>query len=526
MVSSENYYINCGIYITDSRDHQYNRAITNAGYAKKLAKENGDGRCVWFDKDMFESRKREMQLLDEFPEALRLHQFEVFYQPQIDTISKTVVGAEALSRWIRDDGTIMMPDEFIPALENSNKMIELDYYVIETVFHFIGRQYGIMEKNIPISVNLSKKHITDPDFFPRLEAMLRKYQVDPQYIFFEINEEAFISQMKETVAFCNHLNMMGIEVMMDSFGSGYSSLNVLDKLPVAYIKIDRLFIKSNAFIKNEEIILNGIVDIAKKLRKSIASMGVETFEQNAFLCKCGCDIIQGNYYSEPLPEAELIEYIREHSEPEVNTVHFTFDGTFASNNTAEYKANVNGSLITFNDQLIPGRKVLEFPGGMTSHEMIELSLGRLLENDFTIGIWFNERRVNLWTSLFCADFANGFFSIMPKGWNGLSVLRVMDKENEEFFDAIGTDKEMTGWTHIAGAYNATTHSLALFVNGFLTGYKNDVMTLKNPGRITLGGDVYQQSFDGWIADLKVTNKTMSAKDVRQVYEQEKTAYLI
>jgi hypothetical protein len=134
--------------------------------------------------------------------------------------------------------------------------------------------------------------------------------------------------------------------------------------------------------------------------------------------------------------------------------------------------------------------------------------------------------VNLWTSLFCADFANGFFSIMPKGWNGLSVLRVMDKENEEFFDAIGTDKEMTGWTHIAGAYNATTHSLALFVNGFLTGYKNDVMTLKNPGRITLGGDVYQQSFDGWIADLKVTNKTMSAKDVRQVYEQEKTAYLI
>jgi EAL domain-containing protein (putative c-di-GMP-specific phosphodiesterase class I) len=436
------------------------------------------------------------------------------------------VGAEALSRWIRDDGTIMMPDEFIPALENSNKMIELDYYVIETVFHFIGRQYGIMEKNIPISVNLSKKHITDPDFFPRLEAMLRKYQVDPQYIFFEINEEAFISQMKETVAFCNHLNMMGIEVMMDSFGSGYSSLNVLDKLPVAYIKIDRLFIKSNAFIKNEEIILNGIVDIAKKLRKSIASMGVETFEQNAFLCKCGCDIIQGNYYSEPLPEAELIEYIREHSEPEVNTVHFTFDGTFASNNTAEYKANVNGSLITFNDQLLPGRKVLEFPGGMTSHEMIELSLGRLLENDFTIGIWFNERRVNLWTSLFCADFANGFFSIMPKGWNGLSVLRVMDKENEEFFDAIGTDKEMTGWTHIAGAYNATTHSLALFVNGFLTGYKNDVMTLKNPGRITLGGDVYQQSFDGWIADLKVTNKTMSAKDVRQVYEQEKTAYLI
>ncbi len=525
MVPSENLYIHCGIYITHGKDQKYNRAIANASYAKKSAKEKGDGKCEWFDNDMFEKQSRAMQLLDDFPEALKRHSFEVYYQPQIDTISKTVVGAEALSRWNREDGTVLLPNQFIPALENSNRMVELDFYVIESVFEFIVRQRDILDRNIPISVNLSKRHISDPDFFVKLESLMRQYQVDPQYILFEVNEEVFISKMQEAIDFCNHLNMMGIEVMMDCFGAGYSSLNVLDKLPVAYIKIDRLFIKSNAFAKNEEVILNGIVEIAKKLKKATASMGVETFEQNAFLCKCGCDIIQGNYYSEPLHEVDLIQYIREHSEPEVNVAHFTFDGTMSSNNP-EYQANVNGVGITFDSHVLEGRKVLSLPGGRAGHEVVELSLGNLLTNDFTVSIWFNTRKANMWTSLFYAVFDEAFFSLMPKSWDGLSVLRVVKHENDEehFYDAVGTDKEVTGWTHIAGAYNATTHSLALFVNGFLTGYKNEVPTLRNPGRALLGGDVYQNSFEGYVGDLKVINKTMSAKDVRQSYEREKHAY--
>ena len=102
---------------------------------------------------------------------------------------------------------------------------------------------------------------------------------------------------------------MGIGVVMDSFGLGYSSLNILDKIPVESIKLDKVFIKNNIFAKNEEVILNGIIDIAKKLHKSITSLGVETEEQNAFLCKSGCDVIQGNFYSVPLDGKQLAEYI-------------------------------------------------------------------------------------------------------------------------------------------------------------------------------------------------------------------------
>ena len=525
MIDSENFYINCGVYIAKIGDSKYDRGITNANYARKLARRNGDGRCVWYDDKMFEEQKKKMQLMDDFSAALKLHEFEVYYQPQIDTISKTIVGAEALSRWVREDGAVMRPDEFVGILEHANKLAELDFYVINQVFDFIQRQRKSFSKIVPISINLTKRHITEEHFFEHLNELMKKHEIKEKDFLFEIKEEVFNDNLDAAILFCNRLKFMGIRVMMDSFGNGCSSLNVMDKIPVEYIKLDRLFIKNNTFAKNEEIILNGIVDIAKKLQKSIACIGVETAEQNEFLCRCGCDIIQGNYYSKPLTEEKLTDYIRRHSEPSVNYAQFEFDGSFAANEKC-YTANANGQYIGFDDKELPGRKVLALPGGLTGHNMVELSLGTLLANDFTVSMWFCSTQENMWSSLFYADFENGFVSIIPKAWNGLSVMRVMDKSEEMgYYDAVSTEKNISGWTYIAAAYNASTHDSAIFINGFLTGYKNNVVRLKNPGRIVLGGDIYQPSFQGLVAEFRVINKTLSAKDVREEYERSRYKYI-
>lgn len=523
-INSRNFYINCGVCITDGSDHKYDRGITNANYAGKLAKENADGQCVWFDDEMFARQRKKMQLLDEFGEALKHNEFKVVYQPQIDSISKTVIAAEALSRWEKEDGTVLMPEEFVDILEDANKLMELDYYVMNKVLTFISGQIKDNGNIVPISMNLSRNHIRQENFFDNLQKLLDKYGVSPEYILFEIKEEVFINRINDAVLFCNRLRQMGIRVMMDSFGLGYSSLNALDKIPAECIKLDKIFIKESAFAKNEEVILNGIVDITKKLQKSIVSIGVETFEQNAFLCKCGCDMIQGNFYSEPLDCVKLAEYIGEHSVPEVNSAYFSFDGNFDADKEV-YAANANGAFIGFDENILSGRKVLNLPGGLTGHEMVELSLGNLLANDFTISMWFYEREVNMWSSLFYADFDNAFVSLMPKAWNGMSLMRVMDKTNEAgFYDAISNVNQMDGWTQIAAVYNSVTHSSAIFINGFLAGYKNDILPLQNPGRITLGGDIYQPSFNGYVADLRVTNRAMSAKDVKKEYEQSRNEF--
>ncbi len=524
-INSPNFYVNCGACITNGNDHKFDSAITKAQYAAKLAKQNGDGKCVLFRDEMYEEQRRKMRLLDEFGDALRFGQFKVFYQPMIDSISKMVVGAEALSRWVREDGTVLMPNEYVPTLEEANKLTELDYYVIDCVFEFIHRQTEKGETIVPISINLCGGHLDQQrEFFLYLSKLLKKYQVSAEYIFFEMKEKIFLEHLNEAVDFCNKLAEMGIRTIMDSFGSGYSELNILARIPVVCIKTNPLFWEDKIFEKTEQVILSGVVDVVKKLNKHLVSMAVETREQNAFACECGCDMIQGNYYARPLEEEKLLKYIEEHKIPEENEAFFSFDGTFEANEGV-YSAWANGKSLDFAENQAPGRKVLKLPGGTVGHEIVEISLGNLLVYDFTISIWYKESEVNVWSSLFYADYENGFISLMPKAWNGVSVFRVMDKYKEAgFYDAVGTRSDMDGWIHLAAVYNAETHSSALFVNGFLSGYQNDIVPLHHLGRVALGGDVYQKSLCGYVANLYVTNKVLSAEEIRRLYDQEKIIF--
>lgn len=525
IVPSVNVHANCGVYITKGTDYHYNKAIDYAEYAKKIAKENNSLNCVCFDKEMMEAHQKELFLQDTCSQALENGLVEVYYQPMVDSVSKVVVGAEALTRWRMPDGNLICPEEYISVLETADKLWELEYFVINKVVQFLKKQEETQEAIVPVSINLSKKHIGDGKFLEYLTSLSEKYQVALNHLLFEIKEEVFISEMNETIEFCNKLREMGIYVMMDCFGAGYSSLNVLDKFPVAYIKIDRVFIKNRTFEKSQEVILRGIVEIATKLKKYTVSIGVETAAQNEFLAQCGCDIIQGNYYSKPLLEQEFLEYAREHAEPEHQEAIFSFDGTLDAN-LPEYRASINGTMVEFDSETVPGRNVLSFPGGTNAHEVVELNLPGLLNDDFTISMWIQEREKRVWTSVFYADFENTFLSIVPSAWDNVSSLvRIMDKfDDYNIYDAIGVDEPVNGWIHITTVYNKKTATTAIYLNGSLMGCKNEVMKLENPGRIILGGDVYQSSFYGLVSDLHVVNKMMSAMEISQLYDETKHIY--
>lgn len=525
IIAYDNFYLNCGVCISSGSDHNYNRSITNADYARKLAKANRDGKCVFFDNKMFEDKKREMEIIEDFSDALKQKQFSIKYQPIVDTISKTTAAAEVLTRWDKDDKCILMPDDYVDILDRANKLTELDFYVICSVFEFIGCQMKAHKSLVPMSMNLSPKHLQDETFFIRLQELLLKYEVDPHYVMFELKESVFINQEESTIAFSRKLNEMGIRVSMDSFGFAYSAFNIMERLPISLVKIDRMFIKEKHFKKSEEVVLAGIVDMIKKLHKSVVALGVEYEEQQEFLCSIGCDMIQGNFYSEPLDETELLCYIESHKEVETESAYFKLDGNYEVE-TGKYSAYGNGTLLDFVEGILPQRRVLNFPGGKVGHEIVELSLGNLLANSFTVSVWFFEWESNAWTSLFYADYTNGFFSLIPSGWDQTGFARVMEKEEEtEFYDAIGTSVERAeGWTHMAAVYNRKTKSLAFFLNGYLAGYKDDVIELESPGRVILGGDIYQLSFNGYVADLKVTNAPLSAQKIKEEYEKEKNNY--
>ncbi len=247
-------------------------------------------------------------ILSQFHNSVRKREFFVVYQPKVGVRSRTLRGAEALVRWSHDGGYIL-PGNFIPALEKDGCICTLDFYVLEEVCIF---QKKLMEKGIEpvkISVNFSKRHLSNNKLVEEIVEVVDKYGIPHCYIEIELTEsEDYHNQgvMKEIV---DELNVHGIKTSIDDFGTGYSSLEMLRTLSLDALKIDRSFIPQdeNAAGNRSMIMLKGVVSLAKNLGLTIVAEGVETDPQLKLIEEMNCDMVQGYIFDKPLPEEEFIK---------------------------------------------------------------------------------------------------------------------------------------------------------------------------------------------------------------------------
>ncbi|NBK96854.1 MAG: EAL domain-containing protein [Erysipelotrichia bacterium] len=233
----------------------------------------------------------------------------MYLQPKISIESGKVIGAEALARWVVDGEVQYYPDEFIPIFENNGFICELDLYMLEEVC--ICLKTGI-EKGldmIPISINQSKVLFYRTNYLDSLKEILNCYKVDPSLIIIEVTETVTMENMSGVKDIIKGLHDLGFKVSMDDFGSGYSSLNVLQKLDIDELKLDRVFLMNSEYTFKQRKVIESIVRLAKELNISTVSEGVETKEQLAFLKAISCDIAQGYYYSKPVFYRVLIDEI-------------------------------------------------------------------------------------------------------------------------------------------------------------------------------------------------------------------------
>ena len=230
--------------------------------------------------------------------AMQRDELKVFYQPKYDATTNRMKSAEALVRWIREDGTIVLPDQFIPSMEQTGAITILDWHVAEKVCSFLA---GV-EKPRPVSINFSRWHLHEEDMVSRLVNLVDSHHLEHRLIVVEITESAMIDEegkMRELVA---ELHKNGFEFSIDDFGSGLSSLSmVADTLPDE-IKIDRSLLKKNCEDERERIILESIFLFANRLNMRTVAEGVETKEQLGFLRTCNCTLIQGFLFARPMPE--------------------------------------------------------------------------------------------------------------------------------------------------------------------------------------------------------------------------------
>ncbi|PKH89499.1 putative bifunctional diguanylate cyclase/phosphodiesterase [Colwellia sp. Bg11-28] len=294
-----------GIAYTESATEKSDDLISHADIAMYEAKDNGGGQYHIYHQEMFQRVAHRVMLEGEVRQALAKQQFSLSLQPQICAKTKKLYGFEALLRWQHPERGMISPEDFIPILENSQHMIELGYWIIRRCFELVIsiKEYGL--ENIRIAINLSAGQFMDANLPHFLNDLLVEFSLTAKNFELELTEQTLVKDMDHTIAMMESLKVIGFSFAIDDFGTGYSSLAYLKKMPVDVIKIDKSFIFGMLENHSDFQIITSTIAMVKNLGLTVVAEGVETQAQLRSLTENDCDIIQGYYYSKPIPEKDL-----------------------------------------------------------------------------------------------------------------------------------------------------------------------------------------------------------------------------
>ncbi|MBE9538706.1 MAG: EAL domain-containing protein [Proteobacteria bacterium] len=268
------------------------------------AKGSGKNNFLYYNSDMDAASVDRLKLETDLRKAIERNELVLHYQPQVDTQSGTVIGAEALVRWQHPEHGLIPPFKFIPLAEEMGLIIELGDWVLEEACRQMVelRDQGI---ELPkVAVNVSAMQFTTR-FITRVEDVLRKTGLDPGSLELELTEGMVMDNSTETIKALNDLKVLGVSLSIDDFGTGYSSLSYLSRFPLDELKIDRSFVIDFDKSDNDASLVIAIISMAKSMNLNLVAEGVETHEQYHFLTQNGANVIQGYLFSKPIPADEL-----------------------------------------------------------------------------------------------------------------------------------------------------------------------------------------------------------------------------
>ena len=273
---------------------------------------------AFYEDKMLEELERYRRMENDMRDSLRTGEFYLVFQPKHNAFTGELEGAETLLRWNHSELGNLYPSEFIPIMEDSGFIVEVDMYVWEETCKAIKRWEKLGIQPFPVSVNFSRLNFRQPDFVKKILNITDKYSVDRSLLHLEVTENIFESRLNEMQRTLQQCQEYGFKIELDDFGSGYSSLNVLGDLPLDIIKLDKSFMNEIGDRKRSSI-LHGCINLANSLDLNTVVEGVESKEQLEVLRNYGADMIQGYYFSEPMTEEDFVKYICEYDQSHINS---------------------------------------------------------------------------------------------------------------------------------------------------------------------------------------------------------------
>ena len=303
------FYLCCGLYRIQDRTTDISIMCDKARVAMENIKDNYVTPYSWYEDKMWDNLMEEHNIINDFSEAISQRQFKVYYQPLCQAQDGKVISAEALVRWQKNSGEIVSPGKFIPVFEKNGMIGILDRYVWESVCQMISNRIKAHNRVVPVSINVSRVEFYNKNLCRDIYNLVMKYNVPPEYIRIEITESAYSDNPKQVLEAVNKLHEYGFMILMDDFGSGYSSLNILKDLPIDVLKIDMKFFDGFEESKKSAIIIEAVIRMAKWMELKAVAEGVETRQEWEYLKSVECDIVQGFYFYKPMAENAFLELL-------------------------------------------------------------------------------------------------------------------------------------------------------------------------------------------------------------------------
>lgn len=305
-----------GVYFVKDRSIPVEQMCDRTFLAARSIKGRYGQHFAIYDDELRSKLLREQAITDSMETALAEGQFLIYLQPKYSIKEDRMAGAEALVRWNHPEWGFLSPAEFIPLFERNGFITRLDQYVWDRTCAVLREWSDKGYPLLPVSVNVSRADVYQADLTEILVKALRKYDLPASCLHLEITESAYTENPEQIIATVGHLRELGFVIEMDDFGSGYSSLNMLNKMPLDILKLDMKFIQSETAKPAEQGILRFIMGLARWMCLSVVAEGVETREQLERLRQIGCDYVQGYYFAKPMPCREFETLLKQMSKEE------------------------------------------------------------------------------------------------------------------------------------------------------------------------------------------------------------------
>ncbi|HEY7885737.1 MAG TPA: EAL domain-containing protein, partial [Cellvibrionaceae bacterium] len=273
------------------------------------AKDKGRNVLQFYTADMNHAVEHRLTIERELRSALRLGQFELYYQPLIDYATGKIIAAEALIRWKHPERGLVLPGDFIPEAEDSGLIRPIGKWVLKTACHQVRGMQKALNQEIRLSVNVSARQLNDSEFIDALDNALSASGLPAASLSIEVTESTLMIDSDNAIARLQAIRKRGCNIAIDDFGTGYSSLSHLKRLPINCLKIDRSFVQDLPDDEEDRAITSLIIAMANSLHYQVIVEGVETQQQHAFLSQSGCQFGQGYLYGRPLPADEFMALV-------------------------------------------------------------------------------------------------------------------------------------------------------------------------------------------------------------------------